>query len=401
MAADRSERRDTDPAAVIADCVARARAVAPVVAEAAPRIEAARALTPDVLAALHEQRLFRLLLPAALGGDAAPPMALAQVTETIAAADASTAWCLGQGAGCAMSAAYMAPEAARRVFGPPDSVLAWGAGPEGEAVPVEGGFRATGRWMFASGSRHATWLGGHCKVIGPDGRPLHRPDGRILERTVLFPRGEARIDDIWHVMGLRGTGSDGYAIEDMVVPAALTLDRDNPAERIDAAPVYRISTTGMYSAAFAGVALGVARGMLDALTALAADKTPRAARSSLRESAVFQSELARLEAKRRSARAFLMEAAEAIWAEAVRGEEPSLERRADLRLASTWAINQGTDVVDAAWRLAGSTAIFESRAFERRFRDAHAVSQQLQGRFTHFETIGRLRLGHDDGPMFL
>lgn len=392
-------RADTE--AVIADCLARARAVAPVVAEAAPRIEAARELTPDVLAALHDQRMFRMLLPPALGGDAAPPMALAQATETIAAADASTAWCLGQGSGCAMAAAYLEPDAARRVFGAADAVLAWGAGPEGEAVPVEGGFRATGRWMFASGSRHATWLGGHCKVIGPDGEPLRRSDGRLVERTMLFPREQARIDNLWHVMGLRGTGSDGYSIENMMVPAELTLERDGPDDRVDRAPVYRISTTAMYSAAFAGVALGVARGMLDALTALAADKTPRAARSALRENTVFQSELAKLEAKRRSARAFLMEAAEAIWAEAVGGEDPSLDRRADLRLASTWAINQATDVVDAAWRLAGSTAIFESRAFERRFRDAHAVSQQLQGRFTHFETIGRLRLGHDDAALFL
>ena len=121
-------------------------------------IEAGRELTADVLDALHERELFRLSLPAHVGGYELPVPVLAEVTEIIAGADASTAWCLGQAFGCAMSAAFLDEDAAREVFGPANAVLAWGAGPQGTAVATDGGYVVNGTWKFASGAKHATWL---------------------------------------------------------------------------------------------------------------------------------------------------------------------------------------------------------------------------------------------------
>lgn len=384
------------------DAVARARALQPLLRAAAPRIEAARELTPDVVAAMHEARLFRLMLPRALDGEELDPVSLSQVTEAIATGDASAAWCLGQGSGCAMSAAYLSPEAARKVFGPADAVLAWGAGAQGKAVATKGGYVVTGKWLFASGSRHATWLGGHCKVFEADGRPRPGPDGRQAERTALFRRGQAKIDDVWHVMGLRGTGSDGYGVAELFVPDAETLNRDDPAERREAGATYKFPTTLAFASAFSGVALGIARGALDDLLALAQDKTPRGARTSLRESPVFQSTAAELEGRWRAARAYLHAAVGEVWREAERGGELTLDQRVAIRLAATTAINQATDVTAAAYRAAGATAIFDAQPFERRMRDAHAVSQQAQARATHFETVGRHMLGlPPDTTMFL
>ena len=147
-----------------ADAVKRAHGVSELLRASASRIEADRALPADVVAALHEARLFRILLPRSLGGDELHLKTLAQVIEVIASADASTAWCLGQGSGCAMAAAYLRPEVARRLFGPADAVLAWGAGIQGKAVAVDGGYRVTGKWTFASGCANATLLGGHSHV---------------------------------------------------------------------------------------------------------------------------------------------------------------------------------------------------------------------------------------------
>ena len=137
----------------------------PLLCERAAAIEAQRKLTADVLDALHERELFRLTLPAHAGGYELPIPVLASVTEIIAGADASTAWCLGQAFGCAISAAFLDKDAAREVFGPPDAVLAWGAGAQGTAVAIDGGYRVNGTWKFASGAKHATWLGGHCKGL--------------------------------------------------------------------------------------------------------------------------------------------------------------------------------------------------------------------------------------------
>jgi len=382
------------------ECVHRARALRPLLEEAAPCIESSRELTPEVLAALHEAELFRLTLPRELGGAEIEPRLLAQVTEAIAMGDASTAWCLGQGAGCAMSAAFLGAGAARTVFGPRDAVLAWGAGVQGRAVACDGGYRVSGRWGFASGAGHATWLGAHCRVFEADGSPRLDAGGRHVDRTALLPREQAEIEDDWYVVGLRGTRSEGYRVDDRFVPEALTLDRNAPEECRADAPLYRFATTQVYAACFSGVAMGIARAMLDELLALALHKTPRGA-NPMRDSAVVQTRLAELEARLCAARAFQQQVLAEAWDEArERGGLP-LARRVRMRLATTWAIDQATEVSEQVYRLAGATAIFESRPFERRFRDAHAVSQQVQGRFTNFETVGRHMLGHDVDLLFL
>ena len=381
--------------------VERARALIPAVAAAADRIEAERELPPEVLEGMYEAQLFRLTLPRFLGGAELPIALLAQVTEAIATADASAAWCLGQAFGCAMSAAFLDEGPARQVFGPRNAVLAWGAGTEGTAVATDGGYRISGRWRFASGGKHATWLGGHCRVCDADGSPRLRADGVQANRTALFPRADASIADDWYVLGLRGTRSEGYSVEDLFVQEAFTLDRETPEEcRIDTT-LYRFSTTNVYASVFSGVALGIARAMLNDLLELAGHKHPRGARSSMRESPVVQTRLAELEARLASARAYQQQVLGEVWRKVDRTSTLEMADRAQLRLATTYAINQATDIAEQVYRLAGATAIFEDRVFERRFRDAHAVSQQVQGRHTNFETVGRFMLGLDIDTTFM
>jgi len=384
------------------DAVARAQSVAQVVADAAAEIERVRELPSQLLDKLHDARLFRLLLPADVGGDELDPVTLSKVTETIAAADASTAWCLGQGAGCAMAAAFLEPDAAQEIFGPREAVLAWGAGIQGKAIVVDGGYRVSGRWAFASGSRHATWLGGHSYVFEADGSPRLGADGRKIDRSMLFTRSKAIIEDNWHVVGLRGTGSDSYSVEDLFVPEAHTINREDPVERRAQGQVFKLTTTQVFASAFAGVMLGIARGMLTDLTVLAMTKTQRGASSSLLDSQMFHAQLGDLEARFRATRAYLHTAQAEMWQDVLSGATLSMAMRANIRLATTHAINQGADVVAEAYRLAGQNAIFQGAPFERRLRDANAVSQQVQGRKTHYATVGRIFLGLEpDATMFL
>ena len=369
-----------------------ARAVAPLLRAATGRIEAERALTPEVLAAMHDGQLFRLSLPRRHGGAELPLPQLAQVAGIISAADASTAWCLGQSFGCAMSAAYMDEEPARQVFDPRDAVLAWGFGPQGKAVATKGGYLVSGAWRFASGSHHATWLGGHSKVFEADGSPRTDPDGRQANRTALFPRDTVEMADDWHVMGLRGTRSEGYSVENQFVPEELTLDRDTADERRVDATLFRFPTTAVYASVFSGLALGIAQSAFDDLLALGREKKASAARTSLRESPVFQTRLAELQAQLGSAQAYHHNALTEVWEAVEATGELVMPDRARIRLATTYAINEATSVVEQIYRLAGSNAIFNDQPFERRFRDIHAVSQQLQGRHTNYETVGRFML---------
>jgi alkylation response protein AidB-like acyl-CoA dehydrogenase len=374
------------------DYLARARALAPQLAAAAAEIEGRREVPPEIAKALIEAGFYRLLLPRSLGGAELLPSAYVPIIEEIAKADASTAWCLNQAGGCAMTAAYLAPEVAHEIFGPPDGILAWGPGP-GEARIAPGGYRVTASWSFASGSHNASWLGAHVPIVEADGRKRLNPDGSPVIGTMLFPKQKARMTDIWHVIGLRGTGSDRFSVEDLFVPEAYCVHRDAPEARREAGLLYRFSNLQLYSSGFAGVALGIARASLDAFVELARDKVPFRAAHSLRADNVVQAEVARAPAQVDAARAFLYRSLDTIAAAVAARGHLTLDERMTIRLASTFAIHEAVAVVDTCYHAAGSTAIFADNPFERRFRDIHAVCQQLQGRQEHFETVGQYLLG--------
>jgi alkylation response protein AidB-like acyl-CoA dehydrogenase len=382
------------------DYVQRAREFAPELAAAAAEIECRRELPEPVVAALVERGFFHLLLPGSLGGAELLPASFVPVIEEIAKADASTAWCLNQASGCSMTAADLDPAAAREIFGGPRSILAWGPGP-GKARVVDGGYRVTATFSFASGSHNATWLGCHVPVVEADGTPRLNCDGSPVIRTMLFPKSSARMTDIWHVIGLKGTGSDRFSVEDLFVPERHTATRDDEARREEGL-LYRFSSLQLYAAGFAGVAMGIARNTLDAFVALAHDKVPFRSGSTLRDNHLIQSQVAQAEARLCAAHAFLLRSLDEITAEIERTGHITLDQRMDIRLASTFAIHQSLQVVDTAYHSAGSTAIFEENPFERRFRDIHTVSQQLQGRQEHFETVGQYLLGLEpDSLMWL
>ncbi len=308
------------------DYLARARSLGPAVAAAANEIERTREFPTSILAALIDNGLFRLLQPRSLGGAELDPMTYIQVVEQIASHDASTGWCIEQANGCSMVAAFLDPEVAQDIFGPRDGIVAWGPVGPAELRAVPGGFRLTGAWNFASGSHHATWLGAHVAMHGPDGEPLRRADGGEILRTLLFPKSRATMTDIWHVVGLRGTGSDRYAVTDLFIPEPYTVLRDPKIAPRQPGRLYCFSSSNLYAAGVAAVALGIARGMIADFTALATEKTPRGARQLLCENQVIQSQLAQAEARLRSAHAFLLNTLAESW-EGV-GETSELEPRA-------------------------------------------------------------------------
>lgn len=374
--------------------ISYAEAVRPKVAAAADEIETTRRLPPELLDTLHQARLFRLLLPRSSNGIETDPVTFFHVTEAIAQADASTAWCLGQAGGCAMSAAYLDLPVAQAIFGDdPKAVLAWGPGPKAKAIECDGGYRVTGAWAFASGGRHASWLGAHCPILQADGSPRLDADGRPAERTMLVRTEDVTWTDIWNTVGLRGTASDQFALNDHFVRADHSMTRDFEKERRETGPLYRMSAGNCFQIGFAGVACGIARGALDSFVDTARNKVPFGMKSPLRDNAVTQSGLAQAEVNLRAARAFVLQSMAEIWKDLCAGATISVEQRVTIRMASTNAIAKAREAVDFAYHAAGATAIFEHHPLERRFRDMHTVTQQLQARSSHFETVGAWMMG--------
>ena len=256
-------------------------------------------------------------------------------------------------------------------------MLAW-VRDRGEAVECEGGHKVTGVWAFASGGRHATWIGCTSPLFRADGTPADE-DGRQAERTFLVPHGAVTWTDIWNVVGLRGTASDQFAVTDLSCrPTIQSRDFSPAKERRESGPLYRMSAMTCYEVGFAGVALGIARARSTTSSEFARGKVVRGGRSPIRDNAVVQSSLAQAEIGVRTARAYLLQELAGSGRKSRPGRR---SRRSSHRhpRASTNAIHKAREAVDFAYNAAGASAIFESHPLERRFRDIHTVTAAAAG----------------------
>jgi alkylation response protein AidB-like acyl-CoA dehydrogenase len=369
--------------------------MAPVIAAAAPRIEADRELPADLVSALHEARLWRMLLPRAYGGDEVSPVDYVQAIEEIAKADASTAWCIGQTSVCSTVSRNMNRDVAEEIFKKnPRGVLSWGPTNNAKAIAEKDGYRVNGVWPFASGSKHATWLAAHCFICEPDGTQRRDASGNPVQKTLFVPRERATWQDVWHVMGLKGTGSNTYTLTDVLVPEAYSIDYHalNSEGRREHGPLYAFSIYQLFGSSFPAIGLGIARTMLDDFCKLAQGKIPQGQTTTLRDSAVTQSQIGMAQSQLAAARAFFISAWEEIW-QAAQAGTVATDQRVRLRMASSHLSLTARQIVEQVYVMAGATAIFESNPFERRFRDMHAVSQQSQSQLSIFEAIGRHFLG--------
>lgn len=386
------------------DPVARARALVPLLAAHGPEMDRRQELAPEVVDALAAADFFRLLTPRHLNGQALPLHVFAEVVEAVAMGDASVGWCINQGNVSVMSSAtYLAPDEALALFGDRRSGLAWGARHgRARAVKTEGGYLVTGQWDFASGSRHAPLLGAHVPAYDADGSPKLGPNGKPEDRTVIFPKGQARINrDDWASLGLRATGSDTYEVEGLFIPDARAIVRDRLEDRRDRSPITCISSHLCYAAGFSGVALGIARASLETYKELARGKQARAGMTLMRDNHAVQMEIGLLEARLRAVRCYWLSSIKAAWDEAVETGAQSMDTRMAHRLATTHTIREATEISVACYRAGGTTSVLAREPFERRFRDAMSASQHLQGGQWHIEMVGRHLLGVEQAPAFL
>src|ERR1700723_608956 len=281
----------------------KARDLLPLIAAAADENDNNRKLTRPVVEALIDGGFFTMLKTRSVGGMELRPSIFAQVTEAIASVDGSTGWVVCQSNGCSTTSAYLDPAVAQEIFGRPDGIVAWGPpGSPYEATPVEGGYRITGKWRFMSGSQNASFLGAHLRVAGTK-----------ETKTFLYPKSCATFHDIWHTLGLRGTASNEYSVDNLFIPHERAIYRDAARDRRTDSPLYRFTSNQLYSIGFGGVGLGIARAMIDSFLTLPATKVARGASKPMRENNVIQSQFAQCEARWHSARLLLHDAADQAW----------------------------------------------------------------------------------------
>jgi alkylation response protein AidB-like acyl-CoA dehydrogenase len=331
-------------------------------------------------------------VPESVGGLEAHPAVLAQVVEALARGDGAVGWCAAICATSGLVGGYLSEDAAREVYADRRVVSGGVFAPRGRAEPQgHYGYRVDGRWPFASGCEDCTWLMGGC-VVDDDGELRRLPNGMPDVRLMLAPADQVVVHDTWNVMGLRGTGSHDIEFAGLYVAAehSVSLFSDPPTA---SGPLYAFPLFGLLALAIGAVCLGIARGALDDIEAMAAGKTPTGSRRTLAERAATQTDVARAEASLRAARALLFESIDQAWASAVDGGEVPVDRRAALRLAATHAATTGADVTAAAYGLGGGSAVYETSPLPRRFRDVNVATHHMLVAPATWELTGRLLLG--------
>jgi alkylation response protein AidB-like acyl-CoA dehydrogenase len=374
--------------------VQAARSLYPLISAASDRIEQERRLPADIASALKESRLFRLCVPHRYAGLEAAPMDMVEAIAEVSRADGSAGWCVAIGATSGLLAGYLPDADAREIYASDPLSVAGGVfAPRGEATADGDGYRMRGRWAFASGIGHCSWLMGGC-VVYENGKPALLPGGLPDSRLLIFPAASATVHDTWTVSGLCGTGSHDMEVGDLLVPRsrAISLMTDKP--RLDS-PLYKFPVFGCLAVGIAAVSVGLARRAIDELVAIAGGKTPTGSRRRLADRAYVQMQVAEAEAAQRTARAFLVDTVAATYEEAACDGEISVGQRAMLRLAATHSVSLSKKAVDLMYDAGGGTSIYKSSPLQRCFRDVHAASQHMMVSSSTLEVAGRVLLGLD------
>lgn len=383
------------------DIVQAAREMMPRIRGYAEQIEREGCLPGELVRALAEMGVFRMLAPRAIGGGEIDPLTHFEVIEALSQADGSVGWCSVIGSGGGWMSAFLRRDVGYELIGrDPYFVLAGSLGlpPGARAVAVDGGYRVSGRWAFASGCLHAKWLIGHTVVQDGDA-PRLRPDGSPVTRVMVFPVTEARIIDTWAVMGLRGTGSNDFEVQDLFVPAERSFALFGEPPYHDG-PLYQ---GRFFFLAHAAHALGIARAAIDELVEMARTKrqTTFGPGPLLRDRAMFQVEVAQAEALVGSARAFAQETTRAAWDEIGANGRASQSTWVRTRLASTWAVTSAAQAVDRMYAAGGGSALYTRSPLQRYFRDMHAATQHVAVQAVNYEQYGQVMLSEAHGLPYM
>ena len=356
------------------DLVHKARELCPALTARATEADALRRLPDETIADFQKAGFFKMLQPSRWGGLEVDPGTFFDVQTTVAAACPSSAWVLGVVGVHAWQLALFAEQAQVDVWGSdPSTLISSSYAPTGKIARAEGGYRVSGRWSFSSGCDHCRWvfLGG---MVPPEA------EGKPPEmRTFLLPRSDYRIDDTWHVAGLKATGSKDIVVEDAFVPEHRThrlidgFKRKSPGNAVNPAPLFRLPFGQIFVRSVSTSAIGAAQGALDAFRAVAEKRIAASDGSKVAEELPTQMVCARAAATIDEVRLVLHRNMDEMMALVRAGDDIPIDRRVRFRYDSANAVVKCAAVIDDLFAQSGGRAIFLSSPILRYFLDVHAA----------------------------
>jgi indole-3-acetate monooxygenase len=344
----------------------RALRLVPLIEAQAEACEQQGALTATLVDACRSERLFWVGVPKELGGDELDILSQIALFEELSRADGSTGWTLMANSGAtAFAAAGCADDAVATLFPDRDhlAIVAGMLGPSGRADRVDGGFLLTGQYSFGSGATHANWIAAGASI----------PEDTD-QLVCVIPRHDVKMLGNWDVLGLAGTGSIDYSVTDRFVPGGFAFSRSAFAPR-RGGPTYRMGIQGVGAAGHAAVALGLAKRALEELVAIVDAGKQRLGAVPVVEQQLFRHDFAMQEGRLRAVRAYVFEAFGTGADEVLRGSSLTAEQLARLRQSATVTTQIAYEVVEFAYRWAGSVPLRQPHPLGRCMRDMHAATQ--------------------------
>lgn len=355
-------------------------------------IEAAGQVPDDIMQDLREIGLYRAAVPRSLGGDQAPLATVFRLVEQISEADASVGWVAAFAPQGANYFGALPPHRLKEVYAKgPDVTGAGGLFPLQPVKRENGRLRVSGRWRFGSGSTGADWISVGIVIPGDGQTP---PPPRLL----VLPASKVEIVKNWDVVGLSGTGSHDLVVKDVLADEDWSFIRGGPV--LFDEPISHFPAMALAALSFAVVGLGAARASIEAFRELAVAKTSITGGPRLGERSHAQVGLAKAEVQLESARAFLYDQVDRVWAMVNAGTVADLKDRAMLRLAANNASRAAVEVAQTCFQLSGTTAIFLDNPLQRFLRDALVVNQHAFLSEGHYENAGCIMMGLEPAPGF-
>ena len=377
------------PTATRTNTLERVLELCPEIAERAPEVEAVRTLPRDLVEQLRGAGVFRMFVPAALGGDELSLRQGADVIEALARADGSTGWVAAIGAGWPYVLSYLPAETYRAVYaGGPDVILAGVAAPTGELIPADAGYRLRGQWAFASGCHHADYLLATAFVRDAAATNDAPPEIRLA----LLQPGQCEILDTWHVSGLKGTGSADFRVDGEFVASDRTGQFYGDAVPTVQHPADAIPLLTRVCLDHITVALGIAAGAVDDVVGIAPTKALYGSPHPLAADPVFRHGLGRATSELAVLRAAFHSALDELESVIRDGRECTLEMRVRIRSAAAHIGERTAAIVDHCYTSCGTSGLRESSPLQRRLRDIRALSQHVSLSPTIFATAGAFAL---------
>jgi indole-3-acetate monooxygenase len=383
--------------------VQAAAALRPVLRGYQQEIEREQRLPPALVEQLHAAGFYRMVIPRSLGGLQVDPLTYTRVVELLAEGVGSVGWNIANNGIGQLVTLGLPDEGVHEVHGQGTPSVMAGTAVQGggQAVPVEGGYRVNGHWTFGSGCQESAWMLGSFQILDGD-QPRRRPDGGSLYWRGVFPRAEATvIPGSWDVAGLRGTGSFDWTVKDVFLPERRTCPHigvplDNQWSRWPGV-TYALPSQCWVGPHHSSVISGIARAGIDALIALAVEKSPRGRTGMLCEYPQVQNDVGRADAILNSGRVYRSALIAELWNTIAAGGETTLEQRARCRLASTHAADCARDAMELVYRHGGSTSFKRESRLAECWRDLHVVGQTVTIGAEWYPIGGRVLLGMDPG----